>query len=123
MLYVSFNVRIYVRDITRGERGHNSQSAESLTGRQITVGGAEKTQQYHKHFLTSERPYVRTWERQMCFLPRAPSNLVTPLIYVPTFTQLLLSNRSAMLLFCNSTTLSLFLCRVRTPVFHLFLRC
>jgi len=61
MLHVSLNVRIYVRGVTRGARGHNSPGAESLTGRQITVGGAEKTQQCHKHFLeystfASERP-------------------------------------------------------------------
>jgi len=27
--------------------------------------------------FASERPQVRTWGRQTCFLPRAPSNLVT----------------------------------------------
>jgi len=40
--------------------------------------------QYHKYFLqcstlASDRSEVRTWERQTCFLFRAPSNLVTPL--------------------------------------------
>jgi len=39
----------------------------------------------HKHFLqyskfASERAQVRTQGRQICFLPRAPSNLVTPLL-------------------------------------------
>ena len=48
--------------------------------------GAEKSQQCHKYFLqcstfTSERSQVRTWGRQTCFLPRAPSNLVTPLLH------------------------------------------
>ena len=52
--------------------------------RRFTVGGAEKSQQYHKYFLqystfVSDRPYVQIWERQTCFLPRSPSNLVTPL--------------------------------------------
>ena len=30
--------------------------------------------------ISSERPQVPTWGRQTCFLPRAPSNLVTPLL-------------------------------------------
>ena len=29
--------------------------------------------------FASRRPHVRTWGRQTCFLPRAPSNLVVPL--------------------------------------------
>jgi len=29
--------------------------------------------------FASERPQVRTWGRQTCFFPQAPSNLVTPL--------------------------------------------
>ena len=29
--------------------------------------------------FTPKRPQVRTWRRQTCFLPRAPSKLVTPL--------------------------------------------
>jgi len=42
--------------------------------------GTEKSQQCHKHFLqyskfSSERAQVRTWGRQTCFLPRAPSAL------------------------------------------------
>jgi len=45
--------------------GHNSLGAESLWGRQITAGGAEKSQQCQKYFLlysafTSERLQVRT---------------------------------------------------------------
>jgi len=62
-----------------GKRGHNSPSAESLPG-------GRKSQQYHKCFLqcstfASERPQVRTRGRQTCFLPRASSNLVTPLLH------------------------------------------
>jgi len=72
--------------------------AESLLGRRITAGGAEKSQQCHKYFLqyskfAFERTPVRPWGRQTStmgapvrprgrqtlFLPRAPSNLVTPL--------------------------------------------
>ena len=68
------------RGVTRGAQ---TPSAESLWGRRITAVGAEKSPQCHKYFLqysafASERPQVRTWGRQTCFLPRAPSNLVTP---------------------------------------------
>jgi len=47
----------------------------------ITAGGAEKSQQCRKYFLqyASQRPQVRTWENQTCFLPRALSYLVTSL--------------------------------------------
>jgi len=53
-------------------------------GRQMSAGGAEKSQQFHKCFLQhskfpSEKSQVGTWGRQICFLPRAPSNLVTSL--------------------------------------------
>ena len=46
--------------------------------------GAEKSQQCHNYFLqystfASERPQVRISGRQTCFMPRAPSNFVTPL--------------------------------------------
>jgi len=30
-------------------------------------------------YIASDRPLVRTWGRKSCFLPRATSNLVTPL--------------------------------------------
>ena len=62
---------IIVKGVTKG---HNSPSAE-------------KSQQWHWYFLqcstfASKRPSVRTWGRQTCFLPQAPSNLVTSLIAV-----------------------------------------
>jgi len=49
-----------------------------------SLRGGKKSQQCHTHIfqnstLASERPQVRTWGRQACFLPQAPSNLVTPL--------------------------------------------
>jgi len=61
--------------------------AESLQGRRMTEGGAEKSQQCHKCFLqhsrfASERSQVRIWGCQTCFLPRALSKLVTPLTTV-----------------------------------------
>ena len=78
------------RGVTKGARGRNSTGAESLWGRWNTAGapnacgGAKKSKQCHKHFLqystfSSERPQVRTWGRQTCFLSRAPSILVMPL--------------------------------------------
>jgi len=36
---------------------------------------------FHSRFA-SDRPQVGTWGRQTCFLPRAPSNLVTSLDWV-----------------------------------------
>jgi len=55
---------------------HNTPGAESLES-------AEKSQQCCKYFFqystfTRKRPYVRTRGCQTCFLPRAPSNLGTP---------------------------------------------
>jgi len=52
-------------------------------GRRMTAVSTEKSQQCHKYFLqystfASERPQVRTRGRLTCFLPWAPSNLVTP---------------------------------------------
>ena len=72
-------------------RGHNSWApnryggAQSLRGRPIPADGAEKPWHCHKYCLqystfNSEKPQVRTWGRQNCFLPWAPSNLVTPLL-------------------------------------------
>jgi len=34
---------------------------------------------FQNSIFASERPQVRTWGRQTCFLPQAPSTLVTPL--------------------------------------------
>ena len=47
-------------------------------------GVAKKSQPCHTYLLqystfASGRPQVRKWGRQTCFLPRAPSNLVSPL--------------------------------------------
>jgi len=68
-----------------GQGGSNSPGAESLWGHQITVGSTETSQQCHKHFLhysafATEKSQSRTWERQTCFLPLAPSTLVAPLV-------------------------------------------
>jgi len=74
----------------RYEGRNNSPGAESLRGRQITAGGAEKSQQCHMYILqcskfACERSQVRTRGRRTCFLPRAPSNLVTHLDVERTF--------------------------------------
>jgi len=73
--------------LTRGKE-------EQFPGRAVTMGApndyrvAEKSQRCHKHFFqyttfTSKISQVGTWRRQTCFLPRAPSNLVTPLTLTP----------------------------------------
>jgi len=59
--------------------------AESMRGRLITAGGAEKSQQCHKFFLqyckfAFERTKIRPWGAKLVFSPRAPFNLVTPLL-------------------------------------------
>ena len=50
----------------------------------MTTGSTEKSQHCSKYILqysiyASERPQVRIWGRQTCFLLLAPCNLVTPL--------------------------------------------
>ena len=73
------------RGVTRGGKGGTiPQAPNHYRGRRMTAEGAEKSQQYHKYCLqystyTSERPQVRTWVRQTCFLPWTPPNLVRPL--------------------------------------------
>ena len=57
--------------VTRGKGG-------TITRATNHCGSAEKSQKCNSTFV-SERSQVRTWGRQTCFLPRAPSNLVTPL--------------------------------------------
>jgi len=86
----------HMRALSSGDRGQGcnegskgstiTRSANHYGG--MTAWGAENCQQCHKYFLhcttfASERPQVRTWERQTCFLPRSPPNLVTPLTEAP----------------------------------------
>jgi len=73
---------------TKGARGAQFPGRRITMGRRFTAVGVEKSQQCCKHFLqyrmyASERYQVRTWGRQTCFLPRATSNLVTPLKSAP----------------------------------------
>jgi len=73
------------RGVTRGGKGSTIPRAPNhCGGRQMTVTGTEKSQQCQMYILqyskfASERSQVRTWGRQTCFWPRAPSNLGTPL--------------------------------------------
>ena len=51
----------------------------------MTARGVEKSQQCRQYFLqystfATERPQIRTWGGQTCFLSRAPFNLVKPLV-------------------------------------------
>jgi len=72
------------RGVTKGgKRGTIPQALNHGRGCRITAEAAEKSQQCHKNLLqysalASDRPQVRTWGRQTCFLPRALSKLVTP---------------------------------------------
>jgi len=54
-------------------------------GRQSTAGGAEKSQQCHRYFLQQHICFRKTLDSNICgrqtrFLPRALSNLITPLL-------------------------------------------
>jgi len=58
--------------------------APCLWGARNDWRGSKKTQHFRKNFVQfntfdSDRPQVRTWWRQTCSLPRAPSSLGTPL--------------------------------------------
>ena len=59
--------------------------ARGITKKGAQFSGHRNVPKCHKYFLqcrkfASERAQVRTWGRQTCFLPRAPSKLVTPLV-------------------------------------------
>ena len=68
---------------TAGQEGRNSPGAESLWGCRMTAEDAKKSQQCHKYFLLQQICFRKTSGSKMgcqiCFLPLAPSNLVTPL--------------------------------------------
>ena len=46
----------------------------------MTAGGPKSPNKYFLQCSTFAFERVRTWRRQTCFLPRAPSNLVMPLL-------------------------------------------
>jgi len=67
-----------VMGVTRGKGGHNSQGAESLRGNRKVPTKPQVFLQYST--FAFEKAQVRTWGRQTCFLHRALSNLVTPMV-------------------------------------------
>jgi len=68
----------YGRGVTREAWG------AQFPGRRIIRGAPKSnnnvTSTIFNTAFASERAQVRTWKGQTCFLPRAPSNVVTPLI-------------------------------------------
>ena len=67
----------------RSQGSNKGGKGTKFTGRRITTRAAEYFQLCLTYFFqystfASEIPQVRTWGRQTCFLPRAPSNPVTP---------------------------------------------
>jgi len=69
----------------RVQGGAIPRAPKSVWGRRMTAWGAENFQQCHKYCLqyskfASIRPQIQMWGRQIWFLPRTPSNLVTPLV-------------------------------------------
>ena len=90
-LHISINVR---RDHGYcGYQGRNERGArrEQFPGRRATMGapngcgGRRKVPTMSQvlpstPYICLQRPQARTWGRQTCFLPRAPSNLVMPLV-------------------------------------------
>ena len=85
-------------------------SVACIKTRGVTKGahnalGNEKSQKCRKCFLqysvfASERSQFRTWGRQTCFLPRAPSNLGTPQSKLQNF--LLFVSNIKMIVFITS---------------------
>jgi len=79
-------------DVNSSQPDRGVMRGAQFPGRQITMGAANNCggrrkvpiMSHHKYFLqystfASEKPRVRTWERQTCSLTRAPSNVVMPL--------------------------------------------
>jgi len=69
---------------SEGSKGGAILRVPSQYGAPNHSEGAEKSPKCHKYFLqysefASERAQVRICGRQICFLPRTPHNLVTPL--------------------------------------------
>ena len=83
---INSSTYLYVTNTTKPCRGLTSGcKGGQFPGRRITMGGAENFQQCHKYLLqyskfASIRPQIQMCDRQICFFPLAPSNLVTPLV-------------------------------------------
>jgi len=61
-----------------GQEEYNIPGAESLGGTPKVPTMSQVL--FSIHYICFRRPQVRTWGCQTCFLPRAPSNLVTSLV-------------------------------------------
>jgi len=79
MIYWGASLSAVIRGVKTGIKGHNSPGAESLWGRRKVLTMSQVLQ---CSTFASERPRVRKWGHQTCFLPRAPSNIVTPLTLI-----------------------------------------
>ena len=83
-----------IRGVMTGRKGgtvprapDHYRGAEPLREREIMSAGNRKIWTILQVLPSiqpcpSERPQVRTWGHQTCFLPRGPSNLVTPLMAI-----------------------------------------
>jgi len=81
-----FSLHAHETDVPPCKHCRNEEGArwEPFPGRRITAEGAEKFRKCHKYFSAVNLPpkelSFEHWGRQTCVLPRAPSNLVTPLL-------------------------------------------
>jgi len=78
----SIQERYSVREMSAQGRNEGVKGG-TITRAPNHCGYTEKSQKCHKYSLqyskfASERAQVRTWGRQTCFLPLAPSNIVMP---------------------------------------------
>ena len=62
------------RDVTKEQGDTIPRAPNHCGGPKVTI---MSFQIFQNNIFAFERPLVRTWVRQICFLPQAPSNLVT----------------------------------------------
>ena len=82
--YESYEPLVVENEDVQDKQGRSEGGIMPLAPNHWAAPKSHDSQQCHKYFLkcgkfTSERPQVQTRGGQTCFLPRAPSNLVTPL--------------------------------------------
>jgi len=78
---------VFSRVVTRRGKGAQFPERRITMGALNHCGGRRKVPTMSQvlssiHTFASERPHIRTLGHQTCILPRAPSNLVTPLVVV-----------------------------------------
>jgi len=85
-LWLELCTMVLLRRVTaRSNHGRNDgEQGAQFSGRRVTMRAPKNPNNVTSTVLqcstfASERPQVRAWGRQTCFLPRAPSDLVTPL--------------------------------------------